>query len=197
MERTEAIIIGGTVIGIALIYYAARRATLEAAGEYVDNYESDLGIFEGARTAVEDIVTSVKSGVRGIRNNNPGNIDRTSDRWVGMAADQSGDPRFVVFTEMKWGVRAIAVLMHTYRDKYGLNTVRGIISKWAPSRENNTGAYVAAVSSVLGVSPDDTIDIDDDSTMFALVRAIIAHENGRAAALLVSDTAVRAGIEAA
>lgn len=28
---------------------------------------------------------------RGIRNRNPGNIERESDRWLGMSADQSSD----------------------------------------------------------------------------------------------------------
>ena len=66
---------------------------------------------------------------RGIRNRNPGNIDRGRDRWQGMADDQSPDPRFVVFTEAEWGIRAIVRVLRSYRDRHGLETVRAIVSR--------------------------------------------------------------------
>ena len=115
---------------------------------------------------------------RGFRNNNPGNIDRGTIKWQGMAADQSSDPRFVVFTDPKWGIRAIARLMLTYSNQYGLHTVRGLIGRWAPPGENNTDAYVTAVASGVGVGPDDEIDVDTAEIMTPLVKAIILHENG-------------------
>jgi hypothetical protein len=115
---------------------------------------------------------------RGIRSNNPGNIDRNATKWQGMAADQSSDPRFIVFTDPKWGIRAIARLMLTYSNQYGLHTVRGLIGRWAPPSENNTGAYVAAVAQNCGVGADDEIDVDSSAIMLPLVKAIILHENG-------------------
>jgi len=115
---------------------------------------------------------------RGIRNYNPGNIERNATRWQGMALDQASDSRFVVFSGSTWGIRAIARTLITYQDKYGLRTVRGIIKRWAPAHENNTAAYVASVCQRLGVGPDDVIDVYDYSTMLELVRAIIRHENG-------------------
>ena len=115
---------------------------------------------------------------RGFRNNNPGNIDRGTIKWQGMAADQSSDPRFVVFTDPKWGIRAIARLMLTYSNQYGLHTVRGLIGRWAPPGENNPDAYVTAVASGVGVGPDDEIDVDTAEIMTPLVKAIILHENG-------------------
>jgi hypothetical protein len=91
---------------------------------------------------------------RGIRNHNPGNIDRGRDRWQGMADDQSGDPRFVVFTEAEWGIRAIVRVLRSYRDRHGLETVRAIVSRWAPPVENPTARYIAFVCDRLGVDPD-------------------------------------------
>lgn len=197
MERADTLIIGGAVIGVVLLYFAARRTDAAFVDETGAYYAPDgLGIFEGAQAIAQDIVTTVKSGVRGIRNNNPGNIELTGDKWVGLSPTQT-DGRFAQFTEMRWGVRALAITLKNYDRKYGLDTVRGIINRWAPSVENNTGAYVNAVAQAVGVSPEATIDLDDRDTMFRLVRAIIAHENGRAAALLVSDTAVYQGIDAA
>lgn len=120
---------------------------------------------------------------RGIRNNNPGNIDRNATKWQGMAADQSGDPRFVVFTDAKWGIRAIARLLLTYANQYGLHTVAGLIGRWAPPGENNTSAYVAAVCAAMksaGFSddPNAEIDVDSAAVMRVLVCGIIQHENG-------------------
>ena len=115
---------------------------------------------------------------RGIRANNPSNIDRTSTAWKGQSVDQSSDPRFVVFDAPEWGIRAIVRVLRSYRDKYGLRTVKGIISRWAPPNENATDAYYNTVAKKLGVDPDDEIDIDDIDTLRGLIKAIIRHENG-------------------
>ncbi len=115
---------------------------------------------------------------RGIRNNNPGNIDRTDIQWQGMAPDQSSDPRFIVFIAPIWGLRAIARTLLTYH-RDNLDTVRGIINRWAPPSENNTLAYVNAVSRAAGVGPDDKVDPTSPGTLMLLVKAIVAQENGQ------------------
>lgn len=118
---------------------------------------------------------------RGYRNHNPGNIDRTKERWLGMSADQSGDARFAVFDSPEYGIRALLRTLITYYDRHGLKTVRGVINRWAPPVENNTGAYVGHVAAALGVGPDDEIDTHDRDTCLALARAIIRHELGNPA----------------
>lgn len=116
---------------------------------------------------------------RGIRNHNPGNIDRTGDKWQGMDADQSGDDRFVVFVAPQWGIRALVKVLLSYQRKHGIKTIRGIINRWAPPVENNTSAYVDQVAKACGVEPDDTIDIENKAVLRALVSSIIKHENGQ------------------
>jgi len=122
---------------------------------------------------------------RGLRNKNPGNIDRVAGvRWQGQADDQSDDERFVVFTDAKWGIRAICRTLITYQDKRQardgskIATVAEIVDRWAPPVENNTGAYAEHVAKLLSVGTDDTIDVYDWATMRGLVLAIIEHENG-------------------
>jgi len=116
---------------------------------------------------------------RGIRNNNPGNIDRTSERWQGMAADQSGDHRFVVFSAPVWGLRALAKVLLSYQRKYGLNTPAKIIGRWAPPSENDTEAYARQVARALGVGVDDVVDLQDPGVLARIVPAIVQHENGQ------------------
>lgn len=121
---------------------------------------------------------------RGIRNHNPGNIDRHPGvRWQGMADDQAGDSRFVIFADPRWGIRAIARVLITYmtarkaRDGSKIDTIREVIARWAPPSENDTGAYARHVADLTGIGIDDPIQ-PDYSTLRRLVPAIIAHENG-------------------
>lgn len=124
--------------------------------------------------------------VRGYRNNNPGNIERTSDRWQGMSEDQSGDPRFIVFDRPKWGIRAIARTLITYQDsrraKDGseIDSAYEIIERWAPEEDgNNADAYANFIASKLKRAADDeTLDVYDYETMKTIVTAIITMEIG-------------------
>lgn len=116
---------------------------------------------------------------RGIRNANPGNIDRTSERWQGMAADQSSDKRFVVFTAPVWGLRALAKVLLSYQRKHGLRTPAAIIGRWAPPVENDTGAYARQIAKALGVGVNDRIDLQQPGTLQRILPAIVQHENGQ------------------
>ncbi len=118
---------------------------------------------------------------RGIRLNNPGNIkeapgDKT--QWQGERATND-DPVFEEFVSPEAGIRALVRILLGYQRRYGLNTVTGIIARWAPGCENDTGAYVAHVASRLGVTPDQAIDLTKAETMAGVVEAIIRHENGQ------------------
>ncbi|MCU4295734.1 structural protein P5, partial [Brevibacterium permense] len=99
--------------------------------------------------------------------------------WQGMAADQSSDPRFVVFEAPVWGLRALAKVLLSYSRKYGLRTPEAIVGRWAPPTENDTGAYARQVAKALGVGVGDAIDMENAGTLAVLVAAIVTHENGQ------------------
>jgi len=112
---------------------------------------------------------------RGIRNNNPGNIEK----GAGFQGETDGnDSRFATFSTPEQGIRGLAVNLLAYQDLHGLNTVAGIINRWAPASENKTGAYIAAVSKALDVKPDEAVDLHDPTVLAHLTAAIIHHENG-------------------
>lgn len=126
---------------------------------------------------------------RGVRNCNPGNIDyNPRNAWVGQLGLelQMGRlaPRFARFDTAENGIRALGRLLLNYRGRdgmpgvggLGIDTVREAISRWAPSNENHTEAYIAAVASKLGVSADAVIDIRDPRILRVMVGSIIAHE---------------------
>jgi len=114
---------------------------------------------------------------RGIRLNNPGNIERADDEWVGMAKLQD-DPRFIRFLSPQHGIRAMMKILLTYEKEYGINTISKIISRWAPYPENNTDAYILDVSKRTGIPPNFALDIRDIDTLITISKAIVIHENG-------------------
>lgn len=115
---------------------------------------------------------------RGIRNNNPGNI-RWGDDWKGLVpAARRTDKSFCQFTDPEYGIRAMIIILRNYQRKYGLNTVRKMINRWAPPNENDTQAYINSVSQSVGVTPDQKTDVTDSRVMVPLLEAIIKHENG-------------------
>ena len=115
---------------------------------------------------------------RGIRNNNPGNIRKSSTKWQGLAAKQT-DPAFFVFSAPEYGLRAIGRILQTYQSAHGLRTIRGVITRWAPPSENNTAAYIKDVSDRVGASPDAPLDFRKKSVQVAMMAAITMHEEGR------------------
>jgi len=119
-----------------------------------------------------------KTTPRGIRNNNAGNIRKNGINWNGASMVQR-DPAFVQFASPDYGIRALAIILQNYQKKYGLNTIRGIISRWAPASENNTNAYIDAVSKQAGISADAPLDLTRRAALLPLVEAIIMHENGQ------------------
>lgn len=114
---------------------------------------------------------------RGIRNNNPLNI-RIGNVWLGEVANPN-DPDFEQFCTMEYGLRAAFVILRRYIRRYGHNTVRSIVSTWAPSSENNTKAYIDKVCAQMKIEPDAPIKYEDSETMCRLVSAMCLVECGQ------------------
>jgi hypothetical protein len=124
----------------------------------------------------------------GLRNNNPGNIKDDGTLWQGKIG---ADGTFVIFQDITWGIRAMAKNITTKFNR-GLNTIRLLITDWAPPSENDTDAYIAAVVAETGQGADDLLQLDP-ATMHDLIRAIIDHENGSEASLVL-DADIDTGI---
>lgn len=128
---------------------------------------------------------------RGLRNHNPGNIEATAERWQGQTGS---DGRFATFETPEAGIRALARTLLTYQERHGLNTIEGIIGRWAPPSENDTAAYARAVGDAIGSSPTAPLNLREPATLRAVTEAIIWHENGQHP---YSGAVLRAGVEAA
>lgn len=112
-----------------------------------------------------------KGKTRADRNNNPGNIVDGS-----FARSQPGyagsDGRFAKFSSADAGMAAMEKLLGGYMAR-GRNTIASIVSRWAPSSENNTGAYVARVSKMTGLNAHQPLT---RAHIHALATAMAKHE---------------------
>jgi len=81
------------------------------------------------------------------------------------------------YPDLQTGIAALDKNLESY-GKQGINTISGVISKWAPPGENNTAAYIKDVSSRLGISPDQPIDLSNPLHRQMLSTAIALHESG-------------------
>ncbi|MEQ4987013.1 structural protein [Proteus vulgaris] len=113
---------------------------------------------------------------RGERNNNPGNI-RHGSKWQGLSAEQT-DKDFCQFISPEYGIRAIYKLLQTYQKKYGLNTIKTIINRYAPPNENNTIGYINRISKEIGIEIDIPINTQLKNVIIPLAIAIVNIELG-------------------
>ncbi len=130
----------------------------------------------GSRRAVAGGGEASADGPRGVRNNNPGNLEASSSNpWIGQTGS---DGRFAKFETPEHGIRALGRNLIAYQ-RQGIDTVGEIINRWAPPSDNNdTAAYIKAVCAQIGVTANQPLDASNPDTLQALCAAIIKHENG-------------------
>lgn len=121
---------------------------------------------------------------RGLRNNNPLNIRRSTDKWLGLSPTQR-DAAFFQFVNLTYGYRAAGKLLQNYQRLHRLYALNGLIERWAPAKENNTKAYVARVARELSTQAGRMIDgdthldlINDKELLRKTIIAMHIVENG-------------------
>jgi len=134
---------------------------------------------------------------RGIRNNNPTNlVHDPHNKWIGLAVPPS-DGRMCVFTDMPSGIRAGALNLMVYQDRYGLRTIAELIARWAPASENDVDAYIATVCVESGFAEDQILDLHTYAHAKPFLRGMIRQECGAIGARMVSDAQLDEGLRRA
>lgn len=110
----------------------------------------------------------------GIRNNNPGNLRPSGDKWQGMTGQESG---YLKFDTPEAGIRAASINLRNYGAK-GINTPMTIAATWAPASDNNDPvAYGKNLAAQLNMSPDQQLNLDDPATNAGVLHALFKNEN--------------------
>jgi hypothetical protein len=123
----------------------------------------------------------IKSSVRGIRNNNPGNLRKTGLTWQGKVVPGT-DPAFEQFKTMAFGIRAMLIDI-IGKHRRGLDTIQELINVWAPPVENDTSGYINSVSSRTGISKNVIFSPRKDN-FIKIAKAMAGVENGPDALLI-------------
>ena len=114
----------------------------------------------------------------GTANRNPLNIRYSAaNRWLGLHPVTPNVKGFCKFIAPVYGYRAAVVLMKTYMRRYGLDTPAGIISRWAPPKENRTELYIACVCGRSRLGRDERITAEGPE-LARLIAAMARQETG-------------------
>jgi len=131
-----------------------------------------------------------KSAPRGIRNNNPGNLNYVGQAGATMEGGEGG--RFAVFESMQHGIAALYKQLQLYF-KRGINTLSSIVKTYAPASDNNNvDAYISALTKATGKGANEVLDSGDTATIARLMKGIVDHENGKG---YISSSDIMGGIQ--
>lgn len=167
MKATQGTVIMVALVGLLLLFSNTATATTMDAME-----RNRLMAVSYLRNA---------SYPRGMRNNNPGNLRISSSSWKGkVPTSKNTDGAFEQFDYYVWGVRAMIVLLRNYINRDKLNTIRKIMTKYAPPSENHTNTYAKWVAQKSGIGIDQPL-VANQQYLRPLVKAMAHYENGQEA----------------
>ena len=127
---------------------------------------------------------------RGLRNNNPGNIEdgplaRSLPGYAG------SDGRFAKFDNPDNGLNAMDALLTSY-GRRGLKTVRDVISRWAPASDGNNVENYARYAG--NGNPDAPVDLSNMQQRRQLAVRMAQFENGMAPPAATQQPAAAGGM---
>ena len=130
---------------------------------------------ENAPVKVEELVISVKDvkETKSIQNRNPGNVKTLGKKNEWKGAIGVDDQGHVIFKNMAWGLRAMALTLLAYETKHGINTVEALIKRFCTS---NHKAYIAHINKALRLKPGQKFSIR--KRLPELMTAMIRFESG-------------------
>lgn len=104
-----------------------------------------LGVQETARVHAQPATPAE-------RNRNPLNVKGVN--WVGqVGSDEQGH---AIFAAPEYGIRAAAKVLRSYYQRHGINTLRGIVMRFA---EGNQREYIVFLCKRMGLGPDETFSV--------------------------------------
>ncbi|KTI66968.1 hypothetical protein ASV01_11700 [Enterobacter kobei] len=144
----------------------------------------------GSLKSVDNTYDAYGAMPRGIRNNNPGNLNYAGQVGATMEGGEGG--RFAVFESMQHGVAALYKQLQLYFNR-GINTLSSIVKTYAPASDNNNvDAYISALTKATGKGANEVLDSGDTATIARLMKGIVDHENGKG---YISSSDIMGGIQ--
>lgn len=114
------------------------------------------------------------------KNNNPVNMRYYGVGWRGERPAGLSKGDFTRFATPQDGARAGIRNLMTLGKRHGF-TLNGIMPKFSPSSENDTGRHIRNISSISNIPPDKVLDPKNTGQMVDLLRGVIGAESGQKA----------------
>jgi hypothetical protein len=170
---------------------APGEARYDASGHQIarSDFKPDVTFVDNGDGTKTRVITNLDGGSGGAspagigatrpeRNNNPGNVRALGggQMWRGQTGTDDGG--YAIFGDLASGQRAADRNLQSY-GRRGVNTISGIISRWAPKADrNNTDQYIANVSRSLGIPANQPLDLTDPTVRQKLLTAGIYPNEG-------------------
>lgn len=115
---------------------------------------------------------------RGVRNNNPVNVTNLGgdQKWAGQTGS---DGAYATFATPEAGMAAADKNLQAYGTKHGIDTIAGVIQRWAPPSDNDTASYIATVAKATGIDPNQKINLKNPNVRQKLLTAMSGVELGQ------------------
>lgn len=181
-----------TAAKVELKEQAGASAVSQQMSTNVQSFVNDVGEPSDIGGVSRFTAHGNSSAARGLRNNNPGNIEATEKNpWEGQTGS---DGRFATFATPEHGIRALSKNLISYNNQ-GYNTVSEVVNRWAPPSDGNdhNDAYIKDLCAAVGAGPNDQIDMTNPRTLAALCAAISKRESGAS----YTDEQINTGVSAA
>jgi len=108
-------------------------------------------------------------------NNNPFNIRNSNNNWKGKVHSNED---FEQFSNVEYGIRAGFKLIRNYKSLYEVTTIKKLVSRFAPSCENNTKGYIKFICNMTGLKQNEQINLHDSTTLILISKYMIQMESG-------------------
>lgn len=165
----------GAVVGAGLGYSGAKMAEASAHGHgsnmVMEPGAQLLRYFFGRSSGGSKPATPGR--------HNPGNL-----RVPGSTT------QFQTFGSDEEGIRRMAQQLLLYENRDKLNTIAGIVSKYAPANENDTKAYIKSVAARTGFGATEKIDLNDKNVLASVMSAMLRQEDGKKNAAFSKEVVV-------
>lgn len=102
---------------------------------------------------------------------------RPSDTNVGNLR-QPGKQEFQQFATREEGLKALDNQLKIYGEKHKIDTLRGLVTRYAPPSENDTENYIKFLSDRTGIKPDQKIDLTDPVQRHIISGPMVVMEKG-------------------
>ena len=144
---------------------------------------ADQGLYSGTnRKIIEQAWREFEesggpNATAGRRNKNPLNVRyNASNDWFGRDSKEGTPAGFETFVSTAHGIRAADKVLEKY-DDYGVNSIREVITRFAPSSENDTEGYIDFVAKEIGIGADDGLNLKNPRTRTELIKAMVQMES--------------------